>query len=122
MNLQFKTIVKANLEVEKWAQAACMPSFEDYMEVAGVGVASIATLAGSLMCMGKIVTKEAYQWLKSRPKLIQVLCMKGRLVNDMNGFEVQSTQKSFSHIRILYSLYYVFVLPYHLTHIFVRKI
>ncbi|CAG7897999.1 unnamed protein product [Brassica rapa] len=39
------------------------------------------------MSMGKTATKEAYEWLKSRPKLVKALCIKGRLRNDITGYE-----------------------------------
>jgi len=81
--------VKANLEAEKWALADNMPSFEEYIEVTGVGITAMTTLMGAMMCMGKIVPKEDYKWLKSRPKIIQALAIKGRLMNDMKGYKVR---------------------------------
>ncbi|CDY54565.1 BnaA08g30440D [Brassica napus] len=36
---------------------------------------------------GLTATKEAYEWLKSRPKLVKALCIKGRLRNDITGYE-----------------------------------
>ncbi|KAG7632986.1 Terpene synthase N-terminal domain [Arabidopsis suecica] len=84
---EFKSLVKANLEAEKWALADNMPSFEEYIEVTGVGITAMTTLMGAMMCMGKIVPKEDYKWLKSRPKIIQALAIKGRLMNDMKGYK-----------------------------------
>nr|QWK52294.1 cytochrome P450 71A14 [Isatis tinctoria] len=85
---EFKRLVKSNLDLAKWAQIAHVPiSFEDYMVVGEVEITMYATMAGILMDMGHIDTKEAYEWLKSRPKLIQSLSINGRLMNDMAGFE-----------------------------------
>ncbi|KAG2263351.1 hypothetical protein Bca52824_070430 [Brassica carinata] len=84
---EFKRLVKSNLDLAKWAQAAHVPSFEDYMEVGEVEITMYATMAGTLMGMGHIATKEVYEWLKSKPKLIQSLSINGRLMNDMAGFE-----------------------------------
>ncbi|KAG2261037.1 hypothetical protein Bca52824_068116 [Brassica carinata] len=84
---EFKRLVKSNLDLAKWAQIAHVPSFEDYMEVGEVEITMYATMAGTLMGMGHIATKETYEWLKSRPKLIQSLSINGRLMNDMAGFE-----------------------------------
>lgn len=90
LTMQFKRLVKSNLDLAKWAQAAHVPSFEDYMEVGEVEITMYATMAGTLMGMGHIATKEVYEWLKSKPKLIQSLSINGRLMNDMAGFEVMS--------------------------------
>ncbi|KAG2244695.1 hypothetical protein Bca52824_093463 [Brassica carinata] len=84
---EFKILVKSNLDLAKWAQIAHVPSFEDYMVVGVVEVSLYATMAGTLMGMGHIATEEAYEWLKSRPKLIQALSINGRLMNDMTGFQ-----------------------------------
>ncbi|KFK28708.1 hypothetical protein AALP_AA7G036700 [Arabis alpina] len=84
---EFKRLVKSNLDLAKWAQAAHVPSFEDYMEVGEVEVAIYASIAGTLMGMGHIATEDAYKWIKSRPKLIQLISINGRLMNDMTGFE-----------------------------------
>ncbi|EOA19016.1 hypothetical protein CARUB_v10007667mg [Capsella rubella] len=84
---EFKRLVKSNLDLAKWAHDAHVPSFEDYMEVGEVEITMYATMAGTLMGMGHIATEKAYEWLKSRPKLIQSLSINGRLMNDMAGFE-----------------------------------
>ncbi|KAJ4912732.1 putative terpenoid synthase 7 [Raphanus sativus] len=84
---EFKRLVKSNLDLTKWAQFAHVPSFEDYMVVGEVEVSLYATMAGTLMGMGHIATEEAYEWLKSRPKIIQALSINGRLMNDMTGFQ-----------------------------------
>ncbi|CDY63935.1 hypothetical protein Bca4012_030231 [Brassica carinata] len=57
------------------------------MEVGQVEIAVYATLGGCLMCIKHTDTEEAYKWLKSRPKLLTSLSMKGRLMNDIAGFE-----------------------------------
>ncbi|CDY69236.1 BnaAnng29730D [Brassica napus] len=84
---EFKILVKANLDLAKWAQIAHVPSFEDYMVVGELEVSWYASMAGTFMGMGHIAMKEAYEWLKSRPKLIQAISINGRLMNDMTGFE-----------------------------------
>ncbi|CAL9226170.1 unnamed protein product [Arabidopsis halleri] len=84
---EFQAVSEANVEFTKWALVSHVPSFEEYMEVGEVEVVSSMTIAGILMSMGKMGTKEAFEWLKSRPKLVQALCTKGRLMNDIAGFE-----------------------------------
>ncbi|KAL0890037.1 hypothetical protein Bca101_014020 [Brassica carinata] len=79
---EFKRLVKSNLDLAKWAQIAHVPSFEDYMEVGEVEITMYATMAGTLMGMGHIATKETYEWLKSRPKLIQSLSINYKWASD----------------------------------------
>ncbi|KAF8115055.1 hypothetical protein N665_0030s0098 [Sinapis alba] len=84
---EFKRGAKANFDLAKWALVAHVPSFKEYMEVGEEEIVACLTLAGIFMSMGKIASKEAYEWLKSRPKLVQALCIKGRLRNDITGYE-----------------------------------
>ncbi|CAN7081331.1 unnamed protein product [Brassica oleracea var. botrytis] len=83
----FKTHVKANFDLAKWGLVYHVPSFEEYMEVGEVEVAVYATLASRYMSKGKMAAKEAFEWLKSRPKIVQSLCVKGRLMDDIIGFQ-----------------------------------
>ncbi|CAA7020917.1 unnamed protein product [Microthlaspi erraticum] len=84
---ELKRVVKANFELAKWAHAAHVPSFEEYMEVGEVEVAVYAALAAICMCMGDMATKEAYEWLKLKPKLAKCISAKCRLMNDIYGYE-----------------------------------
>ncbi|CAN6825794.1 unnamed protein product, partial [Brassica oleracea] len=84
---EFKANVKANFEHAKWAHAAHLPSFEEYMEVAEVVIGVYVILAGYFICLGKMATKEAYEWLKSRPRLVKSISVRGRLMNDITGLE-----------------------------------
>lgn len=81
--------MKANFDLTKWAQAAHVPSFEEYMEVSEVDVAVYASMAGIFMCLGNTGTKKAFEWLKTRPKLVKSVSTKARLMNDIFGFEVK---------------------------------
>ncbi|VVB12220.1 unnamed protein product [Arabis nemorensis] len=83
---EFKRFVKSNLDLAKWAHVAHVPSFEDYMEVGEVEFGVYMVMAGTLMRM-EHATEESYEWLKSRPKLIQSIAINARLMNDMTGFE-----------------------------------
>ncbi|KFK24475.1 hypothetical protein AALP_AAs48788U000100, partial [Arabis alpina] len=78
----FKILAKAQRDLARWAHAAHVPSFVEYMEAA-----TYAALACYFMSLGKMATKDAYEWLKSRPKLVQCIAKKLRLLNDIYGFE-----------------------------------
>uniref|UniRef100_A0A0D3BKI9 Terpene synthase metal-binding domain-containing protein n=1 Tax=Brassica oleracea var. oleracea TaxID=109376 RepID=A0A0D3BKI9_BRAOL len=58
---EFKAAVKAYFEHAKWAHAAHLPSFEEYMEVAEVEIGV--------------------------PRLVKSISVRGRLMNDITGFE-----------------------------------
>ncbi|KAG7543170.1 Terpene synthase N-terminal domain [Arabidopsis thaliana x Arabidopsis arenosa] len=84
---ELKTLVRANLDLVKWAQGKQVPSFEEHVEVGGIALTSYATLMYSFVGMGETIGKEAYEWVRSRPRLIKSLAAKGRLMDDMTDFE-----------------------------------
>ncbi|EFH39405.1 hypothetical protein ARALYDRAFT_332992 [Arabidopsis lyrata subsp. lyrata] len=59
---ELKTLVRANLDLVKWAQGKQVPSFEEHVEVGGIALTSYATLMYSFVGMGETVGKEAYEW------------------------------------------------------------
>ncbi|WZZ13663.1 hypothetical protein YC2023_106752 [Brassica napus] len=79
-----KGYVRANLQLATWAEAYHVPSFEEYLDVAGVEVAVEFTIAGILMAMKDICKKEAYEWLKSRDKLVRAMFTVTRVLNDIH--------------------------------------
>lgn len=81
--------MRANLDLVKWAQGKQVPSFEEHVEVGGIALTSYATLMYPFVGMGETVGKEAYEWVRSRPRLIKSLAAKGRLMDDMTDFEVR---------------------------------
>ncbi|KAG5383195.1 hypothetical protein IGI04_034665 [Brassica rapa subsp. trilocularis] len=82
-----KRYARANLQLATWAEADHVPSFEEYLEVAGVEVAVDFTIAGVLMAMKDICKKEAYEWLKSGDKLVIAMYTVTRVLNDIHGYE-----------------------------------
>lgn len=85
---QFKIIARTNLELVKWARGGHVPSFDEYIDSGGAEIGSYATIACSIMGLGDIGTKEAFEWLISRPKLVRILAAKTRLMDDIADFEV----------------------------------
>ncbi|XP_020869736.1 terpenoid synthase 28-like [Arabidopsis lyrata subsp. lyrata] len=85
--LQCKRMMRSNLQLAKWAVTGHLPSFDEYLDVSGVEIALYFTLACILMGMENICKKEAYEWLKSRDKLVRALTAKARVLNDILGFE-----------------------------------
>lgn len=92
LNKQLKILVKANLDLVKWAQGNQTPSFEEYVEAGGTALTTYATLMYSFVGMGETVGKDAYEWVRSRPRLIKSLAAKGRLMDDITDYEVRKKQ------------------------------
>lgn len=93
--MQCKRYARANLQLATWAEADHVPSFEEYLEVAGVEVAVDFTIAGVLMAMKDICKKEAYEWLKSGDKLVIAMYTVTRVLNDIHGYEVHMVESYF---------------------------
>lgn len=87
--LQCKRLMRANLQLAKWARVGHLPSLDEYLDVAGVEIAIYFTLAGVMLAMDNICKDEAYEWLKSRDKLVRAMTIKARVANDMFGYEVR---------------------------------
>ncbi|CAE5959667.1 unnamed protein product [Arabidopsis arenosa] len=82
-----KRMMRSNLQLAKWAVTGHLPSFDEYLDVAGVEIAIYFTLAGILLGMDTINKKEAYEWLIFRDKLVREMSTKARLVNDLFGYK-----------------------------------
>ncbi|KAG2301858.1 hypothetical protein Bca52824_030511 [Brassica carinata] len=84
---EFKILVRTNLQLVKWARGDYTPSFDEYIEAGGAEIGSYATITCSIMGLGEIGKKEAFEWMRSRPKIVQVLAAKTRLMDDMTDYE-----------------------------------
>ncbi|CAH8362300.1 unnamed protein product, partial [Eruca vesicaria subsp. sativa] len=84
---EFKRLTRANLQLAKWAEAGHVPSFDEYLKVAGIEIAVDFTLFGILVAMKDICKEEAVAWLKSRNKLAVLMHTVGRVRNDIFGLK-----------------------------------
>ncbi|KAJ4888481.1 Alpha-barbatene synthase [Raphanus sativus] len=84
---EFKIIVRENVQFVKWARGDCIPSFDEYIKSGGAEIGSYATISSTIMGLGEIAKKEDFKWLRSRPKVVQVLAAKARLMDDITDFE-----------------------------------
>ena len=78
-----------------------MPSFEEHVEVGGIALTSYATLMYSFVGMGETAGKEAYEWVRSRPRLIKSLAAKGRLMDDITDFDVRRNDIFFVYFDLV---------------------
>ncbi|EOA14843.1 hypothetical protein CARUB_v10028157mg [Capsella rubella] len=84
---EFKIVARKNLELLKWSRGGHDPSFDEYIESGGAEVATYATIASSILGLGEIGSKEAFEWLISRPKLVRTLGAQTRLLDDIADYE-----------------------------------
>ncbi|XP_056843982.1 alpha-barbatene synthase-like [Raphanus sativus] len=84
---EFKILVRTNLQLVKWGREDYMPSFDAYIEAGGAEIGSYATITCFIMGLGEIGEKRDFEWLRSRPKVVQVLAAKTRLMDDITDYE-----------------------------------
>ncbi|KAJ4899854.1 Isoprenoid synthase domain protein [Raphanus sativus] len=72
----------SNLDLAKWAQIAHVSRFEDYMEVGEVEITMYATMAGTLMVMGHIATKETRRNTHAPPNFLPNLTLRDSAVTN----------------------------------------
>ena len=85
---QLKRQVQAYLLEAKWLKQEYIPRMEEYMSNALVSSAYSMLTTTSFLGMGDIVTKEAFDWVFSDPKMIRASNVIGRLMDDIVSHEV----------------------------------
>ncbi|KAJ4968224.1 hypothetical protein NE237_014925 [Protea cynaroides] len=84
-----KALVRAYLTEAKWFNDGYIPTFKEYMQNGLISSAVTMFTVGSLLGMGDVVTKKAFDWAMDEPKILKVLCMHGRLMNDMKSHKFE---------------------------------
>ncbi|CAA2990414.1 (-)-germacrene D synthase [Olea europaea subsp. europaea] len=90
---EMKKLVRAYFEEAKWTYNGYTPTLEEYMKVALVSSAYMMLSTTSLIGMGELVTKEAFDWISSEPLSVRASSIICRLMDDMvgHGFEQKIT-------------------------------
>ncbi|CAL5405708.1 unnamed protein product [Camellia sinensis] len=78
-----KILVRAYFEEAKWFHQGYVPSIEEYMRVALVTSCYTMLTTTSLMGMGEVVSKEAFDWVSSGPLIVQASSVVCRLMDDI---------------------------------------
>ncbi|NP_001268213.1 (-)-germacrene D synthase [Vitis vinifera] len=78
-----KNQVRAYYEEAKWLQVQQIPTMEEYMPVALVTSAYSMLATTSFVGMGDAVTKESFDWIFSKPKIVRASAIVCRLMDDM---------------------------------------
>ncbi|XP_022876862.1 beta-caryophyllene synthase-like [Olea europaea var. sylvestris] len=86
---EMKKLVQAYFKEAKWTYNKCTPKLEEYMKVALVSSGYMMQSTMSLVGMGELVTKEAFDWISSEPLSVRASSIIARLMDDMvgQGFE-----------------------------------
>ncbi|KAJ6339699.1 hypothetical protein OIU77_007609 [Salix suchowensis] len=84
-----KVLVHAYFNEAKWLHENHIPTMEEYMQVALVtsGYSMLTTV--SFIGMGDTVTKQAFDWVFSRPKMIRASETIGRLMDDVKSHKFE---------------------------------
>lgn len=72
----------------KWREEKYKPTSEEYMQVATASCAYMSLIIFSFLGMGEIVTKEAFDFVLSKPNIIRATLNICRLTDDIVGHEV----------------------------------
>ncbi|CAL2266064.1 unnamed protein product [Prunus armeniaca] len=77
----------------QWLHKDYIPSMEEYMSVATACVGNTLLSVTSLVGMGDIVTKEAFEWLLNDPRILRASNIIFRLMDDLSGYEFEKERE-----------------------------
>ena len=86
--VQMKNQARAYFAEAKLLHEERIPTIEEYMDVALVSAGYIGLATTSLVGMGDIATKEAFDWLTSNPKIMSSSSLIARLMDDIKSHKV----------------------------------
>nr|POE67585.1 (-)-germacrene d synthase [Quercus suber] len=84
-----KRLVRAYFDEAKWLYQNYIPTMEEYMHVGFQSSGYPMLIAISFLGMGDIVTKEAFDWIFSNPKIITASSVIARLIDDMKSHKFE---------------------------------
>ncbi|KAM7486223.1 hypothetical protein LguiA_002232 [Lonicera macranthoides] len=80
-----KQLARAYFDESNWYHKGYVPTMDEYMEVALVSGGYIMLAINSFVGMGDLVTKQAFDWVSSKPLIVEACSVICRLTNDMVG-------------------------------------
>ncbi|KAJ7981655.1 Terpene synthase [Quillaja saponaria] len=89
----FKRIVGAYFKEAEWCNKGYVPTYEEYMKVAGITGSNEVFLGLSFIGMGNIANKEIFDWLLSHPKSVRASNIIGRLMDDVGSYKFERNRK-----------------------------
>ncbi|KAL6316163.1 hypothetical protein AAG906_015993 [Vitis piasezkii] len=88
-----KNQVRAYFAEAKWLHEEHVPTIEDYMRVALVSSGYCMLVTTSLVGMGEIATKEAFDWMTSDPKIMSSSNFIARLMDDIKSHKFEQKRR-----------------------------
>ncbi|KAL6316120.1 hypothetical protein AAG906_015950 [Vitis piasezkii] len=85
LTLFYEKQARAYFHEAKWLHEGRIPTMEEYMSIARVSSGYPMLTATSFIGMGKIVTKEAFDWVISDPKIVTASAVIARLMDDITS-------------------------------------
>ncbi|KAL6311315.1 hypothetical protein AAG906_025533 [Vitis piasezkii] len=85
LTLFYENLVRAYFHEAKWFHEGRIPTMEEYMRIALVTSGYYMLTTMSFIGMGEIVTKEAFDWVISDPKIITASAVICRLMDDISS-------------------------------------
>lgn len=82
------SLAESYLKEAEWLNKKYRPKFEEYMELALDSAAFALLSTISFVCMGDIATKEVFDWLSDKPKILKASCIICRLMDDFVSSKV----------------------------------
>ncbi|RWR76526.1 germacrene D synthase [Cinnamomum micranthum f. kanehirae] len=84
-----KVLIQAYLEEVQWCNNGYVPTLEEHLKVSLLSAGYLFLTTASFVGMGEEVTKEAFDWIKTRPKFLMDSSLICRLVNDIESNEFE---------------------------------
>lgn len=84
-----KILVHGYHDESKWFHNNYVPTMEEYMRVSLVTSGYSMLTAASFLGMDGVVTKEAFDWVSGKPKIIRASTIIGRLMDDIKSHKVR---------------------------------
>jgi (-)-germacrene D synthase len=83
-----KNQIRAEFHEAKWFYKNRIPTMDEYMKIALASSTHEMLAITSLVGMGDIITKDAFEWILNDPKVLRALKVIGRLLDDIVSHEV----------------------------------
>ncbi|XXG79142.1 hypothetical protein AAC387_Pa09g0278 [Persea americana] len=85
----YKELSKNYYIEQQWAHSGYVPTLEEYMRVALITAAYQMLTLVSYVGMGDVATREAFEWVKNMPKLVQAASIVGRFTDDIQSNQLE---------------------------------
>nr|AZM65212.1 caryophyllene synthase [Santalum album] len=84
-----KILARAYMEEAMWLHENHMPTMGEYMSVALISGGYHMLAVASLLGMGDLVTKDTFEWISNKPKIVNASSVICRLMNDIVSHKIE---------------------------------